>query len=206
MYDLINANIGMVLQFIANDSKTVTEYDWLVDNLQQVAAQPYQARYGVYWVMQYPDQAYRKVYFQELQTALLNPANPPNLTVLATNLFATPTNARGQSNQFSFITKLVHMVDPHSPIYDSRVAAFYFFRKPDPGPIQIQDYVDFHAFLVQEYRRILQNGLLRRSIQSFRQRFTPQHFMDEKVIDVLIWGYVGLLSAGALASGRIVYH
>src|SRR5205085_8830702 len=108
MYDLINGNIGIILNFIATDPKTVTEYDDLVTNLHQVATQPYQDRYGVYWVMQYPDQAWRKIYFQELQTAL-NPANPPNLAVLATKLYATPTNARGQSNQFSFITKLVHI-------------------------------------------------------------------------------------------------
>ena len=44
MYDLINANIGIVLQFIASDPRTVPEYDWLVDNLQQVATQPYQDR------------------------------------------------------------------------------------------------------------------------------------------------------------------
>jgi hypothetical protein len=30
MYGLINANIGIVLQFIATDPTTVTEYDWLV--------------------------------------------------------------------------------------------------------------------------------------------------------------------------------
>jgi hypothetical protein len=206
MYDLINANIGIVLQFIASDPTTVPEYDWLVDNLQQVATKPYQDRYGVYWVMRFPDRAWRKVYFQALQTALLNPANPPSLTVLATNLYNTPTNALGQSNQFSFITKLVHMVDPHRPIYDDRVAAFYFFQKPDPGSGQTQDYVNFHAFLVQEYRRVLKNGLLSQSIQSFRQRFTPQHFADERVIDVLIWGYVGLLEAGALTSGQIMYR
>jgi hypothetical protein len=206
MYDLINANIGIVLQFIASDPTTVPEYDWLVDNLQQVATKPYQDRYGVYWVMRFPGAAWRKVYFQELQTALLNPANPPSLTVLATNLYKTPTNAKGQSNQFSFITKLVHMVDSHSPIYDDRVAAFYFFQKPDSGPGQTQDYVNFQAFLVQEYRRVLQNGLLSSSIQSFRQQFTPQHFTDERVVDVLIWGYVGLLMAGALTSGQITYR
>jgi hypothetical protein len=206
MYDLINANIGIVLQFIANDPATVTGYDDLVENIQQVATQPYQDSYGVYWVMQYPDSTWRKVYFQELETALLDPASPPNLTALAMKLYTTPTNAKGQSNQFSFITKLVHMVDRHSPIYDSRVAAFYFFKRPDSGPGQIQEYVDFHAFLVREYRRVIQNGLLCHSIQSFRQRFRPQHFTDERIIDVLIWGYVGLLQSGALTSGRIVYH
>jgi hypothetical protein len=205
MYDLINTNIGIVLQFIATN-QAVTEYDWLVQNLQQVATQPYQNRYGSYWVMRFPAQAYRKVYFQTLQTALLTPAAPPNLTVLTTNLYNTPANAKGQSNQFSFITKLLHMVDRHSPIYDRRVAAFYFFQKPASGSGQIQSYVGFHAFLVQEYHRILQNGLLQNSIQAFRQRFTPQHFTDEKAIDVLIWGYVGLLERGALIGGQIVYR
>jgi hypothetical protein len=205
MYDLINANIGIVMQAIAKDPTLVSDYQWLIDHLQDVATQQFQDKYVSYWGMQFPDLAWRKVYFQELETALLKPANPPNLTVLATKLYTTPTNARGQSNQFSFITKLVHMVDPHSPIIDHRVAAFYFFQRPDSGPTQIQECVDFHAFLVREYHRVLQNGLLCHAIQVFRQQYA-QPFTDERVIDLLIYGYVGLLESGALTSGRIVYR
>jgi hypothetical protein len=37
MYDLINANIGIVLQSI--DPKTVSVYEWLVQSLSQVTTQ-----------------------------------------------------------------------------------------------------------------------------------------------------------------------
>jgi hypothetical protein len=103
MYDLINANIGIVLQSI--DPKTVSGYDWLVQNIPQVAMPQYQKKYGSYWGMRFPDQAYRNVYFQTLQTALLN---SPSLQALAASLYNTPTNAKGQSTEFSFTTKLLH--------------------------------------------------------------------------------------------------
>lgn len=209
MYDLINANIGIVLQAI-DPIKTVGRYVSLIQNVSRVATPQYQTQYASYWTMQYPDQAYRKVYFQTLQTALLTPLNPPNLSSLATSLYNTPANKKGQSTQFSFVTKLLHMVDHHSPLYDGNVAAFYLFPEPDSSDPQkrIAAYLTFHSFLVREYGRILRHGLLSQPIQVFRQRFAQQqqHFTDERVIDVLIWAYAGLLQNSALISGQIMYR
>ncbi len=202
MYDLINANSGTVLQSI--DPKTVSGYYWLVQNLPQVATQQFQNKYAKYWGMQYPNQAYRKVYFQTLQASILN---PPSLSVLTKSLYNTPVNKKGQSNQFSFATKLLHMADRHSPIYDLRVAAFYFFAEPDTQR-RVAACLAFHAFLVKEYGRVLNQGLLTQTIQAFRQQFPKeeQNFTDERIIDVLIWAYVGLLQKGVLISGQIAYR
>lgn len=206
MYDLIIANLATVLQTIP--AKFVRDYVSLIQNVAQVASPYYQTQYADYWVMQYPDQAYRKVYFQVLEKALQTPLKPPSLSDLATTLYRTPANKKGQSNQFSFATKLLHMIDHHSPLYDSNVAAFYFFRVPNDAQKRNAAYLGFHAFLCTEYARILQNGLLTQAMQSFRQRFAQEerHFTDERVIDVLIWAYAGLLRRGALVNGRIRYR
>jgi hypothetical protein len=158
--------------------------------------------------MQYPDQAYRTAYFQLAEKALRTPLTPPSLSNLVTTLFSTPANKKGQSNQFSLTTKLLHMVDHHSPIYDSNVAAFYFFRVPQDTQKRNAAYLRFHAFLITEYGRVLQRGLLSHPMQAFRQRFAQQqqHFTDEKIIDVLIWAYAGLLRRWALINGRIMYR
>jgi hypothetical protein len=207
MYDLINANLGIVLQAI-DPIKTVDNYVSLLQSLSQVATLQFQNKYTSYWGMQYPNQAYRSIYFQTLETALLTPLNPPNLNNLATTLYSTPANRKGQSNQFSFVTKLLHMVDRHSPIFDRNVAAFYFFREPNDPQKRNAAYLGFHAFLVKEYGRVLQNGLLCHPMQAFRQRFAQQqqHFTDERVIDVLIWTYAGLLRKGALINGQVMYR
>jgi hypothetical protein len=128
MYDLINAHTAVILQYSKLQSD-VRDYDWLVQNLPQVAGAQFKAKYKVYWRMNVArlSPAYYNVYFQSLQSARLN---PPTLTAVAANLYTTPTNAKGRSLQFSFATKLLHMVNPKTPIYDSEVAAFYFFEEP----------------------------------------------------------------------------
>ena len=100
------------------------------------------------------------------------------------------------------------------PIYDSQVAAFYFFQEPDikdakdPGDLKrrIGVFTSFHDFLRQEYARVLQNNLLASAIKEFRVRLSPQHFTDEKIVDSLIWAFVGLLWKGGLQKGQIAYH
>jgi hypothetical protein len=206
MYDLINNHVQIILATIPQNH--VTDYDWLIQNLPQAGTPQYQADYQNYWGMNAArlNAAYRGIYFQALQAAL---ANPPILGNLVQELYQTPTHANGrQSLQFSFATKLLHMVNPNSPIYSKEVAAFYFFQEPDHALQQrIDELVDFHNFLSSnEYTRVLTNGLLTFSIQAFRAQFNPQHFTDVKIIDSLIWAFVLLLNNGALMNGQIIYH
>ena len=205
MYDLINAYVGDVLKSIP--PVDIRDYASLVQNLTQtqVAAPTFQKKYTTYWGMRFPCPAWLAVYFQSLQNAVLN---PPTLSPLFSISTIPPTTAKGRTVECSFATKLLHMVKPRTPVYDSNVAAFYFFQAPNSGPQKkIAAYVDFHNFLVQEYGRVLQNGLLAASLQAFRQKFPlALQFTDEKVIDFLILYYVRLLENGAQAKGQILYH
>ena len=145
-------------------------------------------------------------YFQLLQNQIQNPIG---LAVLTDQLYQVPTHQNGrQSLQFSFVTKLAHMVNSHAPIYDSLIAAFYFFQPPSRRQSVEQRtarLVGFHDFLVREYRRVLEHGLLTPAICHFRREFNSQHFTDEKVIDSLIWGYVSLLWNGGLFNDQVQY-
>ena len=111
--------------------------------------------------------------------------------------------------QFSFATKLVHMVDPTVPVFDSFVAAFYFFTPPTSGgPFdeRLAKLLGFHRFLEREYARVLQNGLLRPSIDQLRrQQQLDSTIPDERIIDWLIWGWVELLRRGAQLRGTAQY-
>jgi hypothetical protein len=207
MYDLINHHIQIILQSIPR--AYVTDYDWLVQNVHQVNTPQYQTQYRIYWGMNTARLSgpYCDAYFQELHSAL---ANPTALGSLAAKLYETATHAGGrQTLQFSFATKLLHTADRQTPIYDSFVAAFYFFQPPDSDrPLQdrINGLVAFHDFLSAEYARVLANGLLASSLLAFRSQFEPQHFTDVKIIDLLIWAYVDLLNKGGLMEGRIVFR
>jgi hypothetical protein len=99
------------------------------------------------------------------------------------------------------------MTNQRIPIYDSRIAAFYFFATPANKTLQrrINRFVSFHSFLIGEYARVLQNNLLATAIQEFKRQLNPRRFTDEKIVDSLIWAFVGLLRKGALMNGQIVY-
>ncbi len=208
MYDLINQFAKTVVATIPHDH--ITDYEWLIKNTGQANTAHYQERYRSFWAMNAarlsPD--FYTAYFSLLGAAI---DYAPTLKRVISTLYDASSRLNGtKSLQFSFATKLLHMTNPHLPMYDSQVAAFYFFVAPTtsaPDPERrTSEYLDFYQFLTSEYARVLQNGLLRRSIEEFRHRLKPQHFTDEKIIDSLIWGFVKLLRNGALSNRRIIYR
>ena len=207
MYHLINKNIKAVLQ--STPRNHVSDYDWLRQNLNSSVDQPYQTRYKNYWRLNAARLSanFCNVYFQALQAAK---RICPTAGGLTQRLYATPTHGNGrQGLQFSFATKLVHMVDPTAPVYDSLIAAFYFWQEPSrKGSVaqRIAEFAKFHTFLADEYRRILRQNLLAASIQKFRNHFNPRHFTDQKVIDSLLWAYVALLRKGGITNGTVIYR
>lgn len=197
MYNLINTHVNQILQFIEdNDSSHVSEYDWLVQNITSVSTTEYRRRYNRYWGINAArlSENFRHVYFQRLEEGL---KSLPQINDLVQQLYQIPTRADGlQSLQFSFCSKLCHMLNHQIPMYDAMLRDFYFFTVPKGNlPLQkrIDSYVQFHQFLTIEYSRVLLNSLLSISIRDFRQRFNPQHFTDIKVIDSLIWAFMSLL-------------
>ncbi len=190
-YEEINENIDHILHAIGPGH--VTQYDWLISNIHQIAEPEYQRKYKTFWRLNGAglSQTYCHAYFQFLQAGLNNNVLPPNN--LAHELYQIPINTNRQALQFSFCTKLCHMLNREIPIYDSRVRIFYNFVEPLrqlPVIERIAGYVQFHQFLINEYNRVLQEGLLAPSIQAFRQQLGPQHFTDIKVIDSLIWAFI----------------
>ena len=206
MYHLIENNCTAIISFISRAH--VAEYDWLMQNAALSGSTAFQARYKHFWRLNAArlSPTYCNAYFKELHSAQFKTTSPDKV---ATKLFATPTHRNGrQSMQFSFATKLVHTANPTLPIYDSLIAAFYFFQEPSqklPLSKRIAHLMAFQGFLVQEYQRILRKKLLVRSISSFRKQLQPQHFTDEKVIDSLLWAVVSMLKRGALVGGQIIY-
>lgn len=207
MYRLINRHIKKVLDNLKHDD--VSTYDWLIANRNSVAVDEYQKKYKLFWRLNAAriSENYCKTYFAELNLAL---QKPPTLADLVLKLHKTPTYKNGRNSlQFSFATKLLHTTNLKTPIYDSLVAAFYFFEEPNyDAPLQkrVDSYISFHKFLIGEYSRILRQGLLQKSIFAFRQKFNPQYFTDEKVIDSLIWSFVALLQKGGLTDGKIMWE
>jgi hypothetical protein len=113
-----------------------------------------------------------------------------------------------QSLQFSFASKLAHMIDPRLPVYDRFVAAFYFYVAPaGDGQFEARlvELMGFYNFLRHEYARVLGERLLSGAIQKFRERFTDD-IPDERIVDWLLWAWVSLLRRGAQRQGQNAKH
>lgn len=207
MYRLLNRHVEKVLGNLKQDD--VSTYNWLITNRNLTATDQYQKKYKLFWRLNAArlSEKFCGTYFGELDIAL---QKPPQLADLVLKLHKTPTHKNGRNSlQFSFVTKLLHTANPKLPIYDSLVAAFYFFEEPNSVldlQKRVNRYVSFHKFLTEEYSRILKQGLLQKPIFEFRKKFNAQHFTDEKVIDSLIWSFVSLLQKGSLIDGKIMWE
>ena len=98
---------------------------------------------------------------------------------------------------FSFSTKLLHVLNPDLPIYDSMVENFYHFPAFAGGDLdeRIRQRQRRYKCLIQEYRRVLEAGDADRPIAKFRERFRQRGervFTDTKALDTLIWQFCNL--------------
>jgi hypothetical protein len=109
----------------------------------------------------------------------------------------------------SFASKLVHMVNPHRPIYDRLVAAAYFFRAPvaPAADRRLDVLLDFYCFLETEYAKATASDLLKPAIAIFRSTYPESAtFSAVKVLDFLLWTCVRLLNGGAQRRGQLQYE
>lgn len=198
MYQLININAAAVI----NSLHRIGDLREYLELRRQIVAldgglpsESFQRMYRKYWRM---NAARLSPVFYERYFSLLADCQNGGNTDLerVTQVISDPAGA-DHGLQFSFATKLIHMVDPRVPVFDSFVAAFYFFTPPAsvrPFDDRLSELLAFHNFLRREYARILNRGLLAPAIRELRREAkldmtTP----DERLIDWLLWGWVSLL-------------
>jgi hypothetical protein len=212
MYNLLNANIDWLCSKVDRNGD-IGEYVWLAEALQKVdvsSDRAFQRRYRNYWRMNaaHLGEEFIQFYFSHFEG--LKQQSEIRVEEVAQILVEKPTHGDGRhSLQFSFASKMVHMLRPHLPVYDSMVEAFFFL----PGGTQKEDVshkaarlLGSYAFLTAEYERVLREKLLALAINTFRKRFNlGQGYTDEKIIDTLIWKFVGFARKGAVRDGCIRY-
>jgi hypothetical protein len=213
MYAIIKQNVGALLDSI-NPQSDISPYVWLLGELpnRNVSQdQEFQRIYRRYWQLNPArlSDRYLAAYFGYLEQVK---GQPEHVTVeaVARHLLQIPTHGNGrQSLQFSFASKLVHMLNPDQPVYDSMVESFFFLPSGGTNGTTEQKIVRLltsYQFLQAEYGRVLAHGLLAEGITQFRERFRVNAaYTDSKVIDTLIWKFVGFLKGGAVRDGVVVY-
>ena len=213
MYALLNQNIDLLCSNI-EPARDIRPYVQLTETLRKVdvsADRDFQRTYRKYWQLNAALLGNQFVgayftYFEELKQA-----NDVTLERVVRDLFEVPTHGDGrQSLQFSFASKMVHMLRPRLPLYDSMVEAFFFLPLGSPKEkteVRLQRLLASYGFLVAEYDRVLREGLLAPAIATFRARFrVGGDYTDEKIVDTLIWGFVRFVRAGAIRDRAILYR
>lgn len=207
MYKLINNHINPILDSISK--KHISDYEWLINNKQDIGHH-FKRRYKSFWQLnaallsdEFCDQ-----YFLELQNGLEK--RSVDLRDITKKLYEIPSNKKGENKlQFSFCTKLCHVVNPCLPIYDTMVRDFYFFKEPNRKldlTMRIEEFMYFYNFLVREYARIISEKLLEKSIWAFYERFNARNFTTQKVIDSLIWAFISFVRSGRVISGDVIFR
>lgn len=157
------------------------------------------SRHGTYFYSQY---------FRRMQ-ALRQSDSKPTAEDLRTLSLLSDRPDR-PSLQFSFATKLLTTLDPREPVYDTHVTSFYFFIPPAsdrPLEARLAGLLDFYDFLRGEYARVLSHGLLEVPIRRFRQEVADDPSLaDERVVDLLIWGFTSLMRRGVQQRGHVLYR
>jgi hypothetical protein len=133
--------------------------------------------------------AFKTEYFKALEN--LRGADFVDLKALAERFYVIPRRKGDKSLQFSFATKLAHTINVSYPIFDDEVAHAFGFTKPASGEFQtrLARFLKFYEWLRQAYETILEDRLMRQTVEAFRTKFSTQapHLDDVKVLDFIFW-------------------
>lgn len=198
--DELLENLGTHVQDYSDLRSKLFEVDVRVDA-------DFQRKYKAFWAMNVArlNKAYTDAYFAHLEQS--KHTTSPDVRAVATHLHGFPTTADGRTSlQFSFASKLVHMLDPSKPVYDSLVERFFFLPVPAAsGRARLDSLMKSYEFLEREHARIVRSDLLGGAIAKFKDRFGSFNLADGKIIDSLVWSFAGELNAGAIRSGEFEY-
>lgn len=189
MYVLINQHIDALLGSI-NFQTDIRPYICLLQQLPSVDVSThaeFQREYRRYWQLNPArlGNEYLTAYFSHLEQLK---SHPEHATVegIARHFLPMPTHSNGRrSLQFSFASKLAHMLCPDRPVYDSMVQHFFFLPSGDENEDPEKQFARLlmsYAFLRDEYRRVLQRNLLAPAVVKFRGHFQ----VDNSYTDIKI--------------------
>jgi predicted house-cleaning noncanonical NTP pyrophosphatase (MazG superfamily) len=187
--ELIHKNQDTILSQL--DTNTLSVYRWLQDNLhtRNVAIdQEYRKRYGHYYGMRFVSNEYRERYFQMMEDL----KNTPGVSFreISQQLYLVD-----QKHEFSFISKLLHTIDPSCPIYDSRVArvlGITRYPKSDFQKVLKRDEGILDK-LRNVYHQLETDSRLTELLIQIDQRTPDKPMSIEKKLDFILWALGGII-------------
>jgi hypothetical protein len=88
--------------------------------------------------------------------------------------------------EMSFISKLIHIINPHQAVWDSRVRARLMISNPVPRTLANCNHA--YSQLANEMTALLAHSRFPALQQAFNARFRGRAYTPMRILDVSIWG------------------
>ena len=175
--------------FAKIDAKMLLTYYWLMEKLhaRNVSTdQEYRKKFGGYYIRRFVSQEYRYAFFSLFEQI----KDQPNISFEEVSRKLFGVNGK---HEFSFISKMLHTINPECPIYDSRVDAALKIHRTYQ--------LDFNKKLQQDtqilndiaacYQNLASAPEMTEILAAFDQ-IVPAHKMTvEKKLDFILWALGG---------------
>lgn len=170
--------------------KVLATYCWLQDNLHKrnVAVDTeYRKKFSGYYRMRFVSQEYRDQFFELFEE--IKSESSPSFRVVSQKLFQVDGK-----HEFSFITKMLHTIEPSRPIYDSQVdIALEIHRYYQPNfEEKLRQDEHILAQISAAYRELASSPGMIELLAEF-DKIIPGYTMSaEKKIDFILWALGGI--------------
>ena len=170
--------------------KVLATYCWLQDNLHKrnVAVDTeYRKKFSGYYRMRFVSQEYRDQFFELFEE--IKSESSPSFRVVSQKLFQVDGK-----HEFSFITKMLHTIEPSRPIYDNQVdIALEIHRYYQPNfEEKLRQDEHILAQISADYRELASSPGMIELLAEF-DKIIPGHTMSaEKKIDFILWALGGI--------------
>ena len=170
--------------------KVLATYCWLQDNLHKrnVAVDTeYRKKFSGYYRMRFVSQEYRDHFFKLFEE--IKSESSPSFRAVSQKLFQVDGK-----HEFSFITKMLHTIEPSRPIYDSQVdIALEIHRYYQPNfEEKLRQDEHILAQISAAYRELASSPGMIELLAEF-DKIIPGHTMSaEKKIDFILWALGGI--------------
>lgn len=118
-----------------------------------------------------------------------------NISDIVMRLYYFKRRKGDYSIQFSFTTKLINTINVFYPIYDSEVARVFNFSTYNIKDVdkKLKRYLKYHSIITSTYDDIIDNNLLKDTLNLFDRKFINNGLSQVKKLDFLVWSAGKLL-------------
>lgn len=170
--------------------KMLNTYYWLQDNLylRNVSSDAeYKRKFSGYYRMRFVSKQYRDRFFSLFEAI----KNDTELSFVDVAKQFSQVDGR---HEFSFISKMLHTIDPNRPIYDSQVdQALQIHRTYEPNiELKIQQDEEILKQIFFVYQRLEASAEMVKPLAAFDQIIPSRSMSIAKKLDFLLWALGGI--------------